>query len=211
MKFLTLVLLTICLVSLSNAQVGVNTNTPSAALHIQTLPTNQPNLQLDPQTVPTGTATGQIAVIGDQLYMYDAVRNKWLSINATPLVFSRTGNVDDESLRAAGNVASANSGSLMPFDGTIVAITANSNTTSGVATNNLATPFNIRVRNGNTTIVGGDITITMASGVFTQTNTNVDFSAGNHFHVRSRNDGTGTDTISNPVVTIWVKWRQNNP
>ncbi|KEZ92238.1 hypothetical protein [Nonlabens ulvanivorans] len=207
MKNLFLALTLLATTQWIQGQVGINTVSPTAELDIAASTTNLPALELEPQSVPTGAATGQMAVIGDQLYMYDASRGKWLTIAATPLVFSRGGDIGSQSLRMAGNLTTANSGILLPFDGTIIAITSNSNTVSGTATNNLAAPFNVRIRQSNTTIVGGNINFNLLGGTYNDNTANIDFSAGNHIHVRAQN--TGTDTISNPTVTIWVKWRAN--
>jgi hypothetical protein len=70
------------------AQVGINTtSTPVAQLEIQDGGASLPALKLTPQTNPSGTETGQLAVIGDQLYMYNATRTKWLSIESEMMMF----------------------------------------------------------------------------------------------------------------------------
>lgn len=207
MKNLYLVFVLLNISQWVQSQVGINTVSPTAELEIAASTANLPALELEPQAVPIGTATGQMAVIGNQLFIYDASRGKWLSVSATPLVFSRGGDVGSQSLRMAGNLTNANSGVLLPYDGTIIAITSNSNTVSGVSTNNLAAPFNVRVREGNATVAGGNISFNLLGGTYNDTTANIDFNAGNHIHVRAQN--TGTDTISNPTVTIWIKWRAN--
>ena len=76
------------------AQVGIGTITPNAELEIKSNST-LPALELNPQTAPVGTATGQIAVIGDKLYMFDVTRAKWLSVEATMLNFGLENGTDD--------------------------------------------------------------------------------------------------------------------
>ena len=113
------------------AQVGIGTTSPSAMLELVSTDTGIPALELTPQSAPVGDTTGQLAVIGDILYMYDAIKGLWLSVETVSFDFGKSGNVETESLRSQGNITSANSGTLMPFNGTIIAITANSNTASG--------------------------------------------------------------------------------
>ncbi len=208
MKKLILFLILIFSNQFIYSQVGINTTTPTAELDINTSALNLPALNIEPQSTPTGTATGQIAVIGDQLYMYDATRAKWLSTDAIPLIFSRSGDVTGtQNLRLAGNATSVNSGLLMPYNGTVVAITTNSNVSSNTTTNNLSTPFNIRIREEDNTVAGGEINFNLLAGKYIDTTINLDFVIGNHITARTSN--TGTDSINNPVVTVWIKWRAN--
>ena len=67
------------------SQVVVGTTDPTSELEIETTDTGIPALEINPQTAPVGSANGQIAVIGDKLYMYDLTRTKWLSIETTAL------------------------------------------------------------------------------------------------------------------------------
>jgi len=188
------------------AQVGIATTSPTAQLEITndvTTP-DYPLLELNPQTAPVGTATGQLAVIGDLLYMYDATRGKWLTTETIPIQYGRGGDAVAQALRYAGNNASGNSGPLMPFDGTIVMITANSN--SGSATSNSSKEFQVRVRNGTST--SSTINFNLTSYVFSQTDYNIDFNAGDFINVRARDLDSSGDTVNNPAVMVWVKWRR---
>ena len=185
------------------SQIGIGTTLPTAQLEIESTDTGIPSLELNPQSAPVGSAMGQLAVIGDKLYMYDDTRAKWLSIETVSFDFGRSGNVTTDNLRSQGNVSSANSGTLMPFNGTIIAITANSNTTSG--STNLSKEFNFRIRNGNST-EGAEIDFSLSGGTYSDTSFNRDFDAGDHFHIRARDPDTSGDFVSNPIVTIWIKW-----
>lgn len=195
-------LLVFCFVqSWSYAQVGVNTTNPSATVHIETLPTNVPNLQLQPQAVPVGTATGQLAVIGDELYMYDAVRTKWLSVGFSSLDFGRNANSDNQPLRFGGNAEDDDTGAMMPFDGTIIAIGAKAS--DGVANKG----FEVRVRNGNGAAANqATLNLNLAGGEYQSNNNNLDFDAGDYLSVYVVNAG---GNIENLAVTLWIKKRAN--
>ena len=187
------------------SQVGIGTTDPSAELEIETTNTGIPALQLNPQSAPSGDAEGQLAVIGDatngyKLYMYDDVRNKWLSVEVSVLPFGRNGNSDNTPMKTAGNVTNNRVGYRMPFNGTIIHATVRSNDNSGAQTKQ----FDIQVRTGNANV--SSTPITTAAAEATNTALNVDFSAGNYVNVRINNDGNGN--VNNPVVTLWVKWRQ---
>ncbi|WP_146191782.1 hypothetical protein [Algibacter marinivivus] len=191
----------------SFSQVGIGTTTPTAELEIQTSDVGDPlldipALEINPQTtnVPTGSTTGQISVIGDKLYMYDGTRNKWLSIETTKLHYGRGGNRNNEVLRYVGDFGNQNSSALMPFDGTIVHITARAR--GGLANKD----FSVEIRNGNA-IVGTATTYSLASSEFIDTTTNTNFSAGDYIISRIANTPT-TATVQDLIVTIWVKWRQ---
>lgn len=185
------------------AQVGIGTTDPNAELEIETTNTGIPALQLNPQSSPNGTETGQLAVIGDKLYMFDNTRKKWLSTETVPITFSRTNSLSAATLRCAGNVTQINSGPIMPFDGTVVAITGNSNNNS--SSSNPSKEFDLRIRNGSSTNTTVDFNL--SNYTIVDTTQNVDFSAGEHFTVRTLDlDGSG-DTVNNPTVTIWIKWR----
>ena len=189
-----------------NSQVGVGTTNPTSALEIMSTNTGIPALEINPQSAPVGSADGQLAVIGDKLYLFDTSRanvgtpGKWLSVEVSVLPFGRNGNADNTNLKTAGNSAQNRSGYLMPFNGTIIHATVRSNNNSGAQ----AKQFDIQVRTGNTNI--SSTSITTAAAEATNTNLNVDFSAGNFINVRINNDGNGN--VNNPVLTLWVKWRE---
>lgn len=73
------------------AQIGFGETNPTAALEIKTTASDLPGLRLNPQSSPVGVDTGQMAVIGDKLFMFDANRDKWLSIEYTTVEFGRLG------------------------------------------------------------------------------------------------------------------------
>lgn len=188
------------------SQVGVGTTSPSAHLEVDVASdVTLPALEINPQTAPVGSAEGQLAVMGDatngyKLYMYDDVRDKWLSVEVSTLTLGRSGNQDNVNLRATANQGNNRSGYLMPFNGTIIHATAKSNDNNGAQAKQLS----IQVRNGNTT--NSTTTITTAASEYIGTALNVDFSAGDYINGTIDNDGNGN--INNVSVVIWVKWRQ---
>lgn len=182
------------------SQVGVGTVMPTAELEVETTNTGLPALELNPQTSPTGSTNGQIAVIGDKLFMYDVARGKWLSMESSALAFGRNGNIDNTVLKSAGNNANGNSSYLMPFDGTIVYVTVKSNMSNGAQNKQ----FQVRVRKGTTNVTTTNVTTSASE--FSSTTFDVDFSAGDYIDIRINNDGNGN--VNNPTAMIWVKWRE---
>jgi len=184
------------------AQIGIGTTSPSAELEIETSNTGIPALELNPQTAPTGSADGQLAVIGDKLYMYDDTRNKWLSVETTALQYGFAFTADNQTLWIGGDVDNNNTGALMPHDGTIVYVTVQS---SG---GNTSKRMDLRINgsdvgnNSNPTLDGR---FNLSGGSFTYTDFNIDFNAGDYITIRAANNGAGVD---DPVAIIWVKWKQ---
>jgi len=128
----------------------------------------------------------------DMLMIYDSTRGKWLSSEVTALQYGENGIVDGAFLRFGGDMRDGGSGARMPFNGTIVRVTVQ--TSGGNATKG----FEIRVNN---TVVD---TFNLSSNVYTATDKNVDFNAGDYISVYVSSAGA---SISNPSCIIWVKWR----
>lgn len=181
------------------AQVGIGTTTPNAELEIKSS-SNLPTLELNPQIAPVGTATGQISVIGDKLYMYDEDRGKWLTVGATMLNFGLENGTDNQFLEYVGDITS--SGPRMPLAGTIVYVTMNS---SGGQDDK-----EVQLYLGDTPFPDdADASIDGVSelygGTYTNANLNLDFEAGDYFRVKVLSDGGAVEDLS---VLLWVKWRQ---
>lgn len=181
------------------AQVGIGTTTPNAELEIKA-PSTLPSLELNPQVTPIGTATGQISVIGDKLYMFDEDRDKWLTVGSTMLNFGLENGTDDEFLEYVGDIRS--SGPRMPLDGTIVYITMNSS--GGQADKQVQLYF------GDTPIPNDadasiDGVMELGGNTFMNSNYNLDFEAGDYFRVKVLDNGGDVQNLS---VLLWVKWRQ---
>ena len=181
-----------------NAQVGIGTTTPNGMLTIDASSETRAALELTPQATPTtNLANGQLAVIGSTLYMYDATRTKWLSVESTAIQFGRNGATDTQNLQYGGNMASGTAGALMPFDGTIVAITA-------MGASGDDTDINVRVRDASNTNTINE-TFALSGLRYTDTAANFDFDAGDYITARARD---ATTTTTDVTVIFWVKWRQ---
>ncbi len=175
------------------SQVGIGTTTPNAELEINS-DTNLPALELNPQTSPTGTASGQLSVIEDELYLFDKSREKWLSIEAASFAFALEGNVNNRPLEYSGDVT--NSGPVIPRNATLVYAAINS---SG---GNASKVFTLIV-----TSLSGSVTnhtFQISGGKLTNTSYNIDLNEGDTLQVRTNN----SNSVSNPTVLFWVKWRK---
>jgi hypothetical protein len=182
----------------SHSQIGIGTITPTAEIEVSTTNTGIPAFELNPQSAPVGSATGQLAVIGDQLFMYDAIRTKWLSIGATAFTWSIRGNSRNEYLKfSGGGLRDLGTGAPMPFDGTIVYIAATS--TAGMATKG----FDILVRNGTTT--NSTTTFNLVANNYSNTTHNINFAAGDYLNVWCQDDAVD---VVDPTLTVWVKQRK---
>lgn len=197
-------ILTLCSILLIagtlNAQVGIGTTNPTAQLTIDTggsgiAPIELANISTAPDQ---NLKAGQLSVIDNELYFYEPQRGEWLSVSTMPLEFVRNGNVNSQNLFFGGKVTNQNSQAAMPFNGTIVHISAVS------AGGNATKRFEIRVRNGGENVVTSDFNL--IDNAFNDTNANIDFSAGDVITMRARDDGNGT--VSNPTIILWVKWRK---
>ena len=204
MKNLLLVIVLVLFICKNNyAQAGIGTFNPSAALEILGSDTGIPVLELNPQSTPVGSATGQVAVIGNILYMFDAVRNKWLSIESTALQFGKNNRQSptDEFLFFGGNMRNGTkSGAFMPFDGTVVFVSARRGDSDTAEETYLVSI------NGSTDITNPTNEIYFTSGTQSLNGTeyNIDFNAGDFLNIY-----TSLTRISyDPAVIVWVKWRK---
>ncbi len=198
------ILLTLLVIStyVSTAQVGIGTTNPTAELEVATTNTGAPALELNPQTAPTGTATGQLSVIGDKLFMYDATRIKWLSVALIPLQYGYAGGADGVNLWFGGDVEDNGSGALMPYNGTITGISIVS---SG---GNASKRMDIRINGvnvGNNADPTIDGRFNLAGGRFVYMDYNIDFDAGDFLSIYASSTG---GPVNDPTAIIWVKWRQ---
>ena len=185
----------------SFSQVGIGTTTPTAELEIETTNTGIPALELNPQSAPAGSVTGQLAVIGDQLFMYDATRAKWLSTGAVAIQFGTNGSSDGQNISYGGTMRSSDSGPLMPFNGTIVGITANSSGGNGSKSFVLRV-FDYTSGSGTATIISYNFHLSQYE--FNNSTLNLDFSTNDFISLRTSTSGGAT---INPAVVVWVKWR----
>ena len=141
-----------------------------------------------------GTATGQLAVIGDQLYLYDNTRVKWLSVESSTITFGEDGGADDANLEYAGDIT--NSGPNMVRKGTIVYVAMNS---SGGENNKIAS---IDITDDLGALTSHQIQLSGGSRIYD--NFNVDFEEGDRIQLNVSDIGSDVEDMT---VILWVKWR----
>jgi len=191
----------ICTICTAYGQVGIGEDTPTAALEVKGTDTGIPTLHLQPQSSVTGTSSGQMAVIDDILYTYDALRGKWLSVETTVLTFGLAGAVDGQDLEYIGDVEL--SGPMMPFDGTVVYASAIAS--SGQSDKVLFIDVYSDTNNVTPVI---SAPAQLVDYKISNNLINVDFNKGYFAKVRASAAG---DPVNDIMFKIWVKWRKNNP
>jgi hypothetical protein len=179
-----------------NIGVGdFSSDTVDASLHVKS-DTGVP-LKIEPSTsTPTGTSGGQMFVSDDDgiLYIYDGTRLKWLSIDRTMIGWGRnSASTTNEYLRQFNGALSSQNGWRMVRNGTITAISAQSNI-------NQTWTFEIR-RNDATTVIAS-ITMTGVQGNHDNT-LNVDINEGDY--IQAFCNGTSVDY---PETLIEIAWRK---
>lgn len=187
------------------SQVGLGEAHPTAALEVKTEATGLSALRLNPQSNPVGTETGQMAIIGSQLYMFDAPRDKWLSVEQTTLEYGRLGSGSDPAEVEYGG-GDLQNGPRMPFDGTIVSVslsaTDDNNREISLFINNVLVP------NDDTNVeIDGVFNLDPVTLRYEDTNYNLNFNTGDMLSFQV--DGAVND-IDDLVVTMSIKWRKDN-
>ncbi len=183
---------------INNAQnVGVgdfSSGTIDASLHIKS--TDVP-LKIEPSTTtPSGSSGGQMFVSNDNglLYLYDGTRSKWLSVDRSMVGWGRnSGNTSNQYLRQFNGALSNQNGWRMIRDGTITAITAQSN---------INQTWTLEIRKNDSPIVIASILITNAQGDHDNT-INIDFSEGDFLQAYC--NGASVDY---PQTMIEIAWRK---
>lgn len=153
--------------------------------------TNAP-FELVPQnSIPsTNLASGQITIIGDELYIYDGGRSKWLSADSTTYVFSMN-SASGQTMSIGGTVGNG-VGFKMPMKATIVKISVSS---SG---GNATKKFEIRKVGSATPLKS----FSLNSGSYISLNDNITLNAGDIVQVYVSGEGT---PVKNPIVTLFIR------
>jgi len=139
----------------------------------------------------TGLADGQVANVNGLLYSYDNTRSKWLTIDQPVIEFSTR--LGDANYLSSGWFSATSAGFTALRDGTLIGITAN-----GIG--NLTKSFAFRKAGSSTDLA----TFSLAAGSYTDSTTNIDFSAGDILQVYC--SATGAPVI-NPRVDLHIAWR----
>lgn len=190
------------------AQIGVGTDAPTALLEIKSDPTGIPALALTPQITPKGSATGQMAVIDNKLYLFEEERGKWLSVEQSILEYGRLGFGSDPSEIEYGG-GDLQNGPIMPFDGTIVSISIsatldNNNREIGLFLNGNLVP------NDNTNVNQDGVFLLHPTTLsYKNSKYNVDFNSGDMISM-SLLDPSVND-VDDLIVSLVIKFRKDNP
>lgn len=180
-----------------NGKVGVgdfSSSTIDAQLHVKS--TDVP-FKIEPNTTtPTGASGGQMFVDNTNgiLYIYDGTRNKWLSVDRTMVGWGRnSANTSNEYLRQFNGAQSNNNGWRMIRNGTITAITAQSN---------INQTWTLEIRKNDATTVITSLTMTATQGNHNNT-LNIDVNEGDF--IQAFCNGTSIDY---PQTLIEIAWRK---
>jgi len=146
---------------------------------------------ITPGTIPTTSlVSGQIYSDGNDLYIFDSVRAKFLS-SSERFGFGLNGAADNEYMRV-GHASDTNAAWIVPYDATITHITAF--VTSGLATKG----FEIQDESGSVLV-----SFSLVASEFDATQ-NVDISAGEHLRAFIVAAG---GSVSNSAVSVFVRRR----
>jgi len=154
--------------------------------------TNAP-FELVPQTVvpSTGLASGQMTIIGDELYIYDGTRAKWLSADSTTYIVSMAS--ANGQIMSIGDAVGSDVGFKMPMKATLVKVSVS---TSG---GNATKAFEIRKVGSGTALKS----FSLVAGNYMSTNDNITLNSGDVVQVYV--SGVG-NSVKNPIVTLFIKW-----
>ena len=155
--------------------------------------TNEPAFVITPDTSAPSTklADGAIAIIDGLLSVYDNGRSKWLSVDRASFGAGRRGAATNIYLRTAGDDVPSNVSSYaMPRNGTIVAMSASTESASSWT-------FEIHINGSSVATLSCTGTSTVA------TDKNVDFNAGDVLEFYC--NGTA---VPWPVANVEVAWRE---
>ncbi len=171
--------------------------TPNGRVPVDSGSTIEPTVSTTP---PTPATNGQqwLHDGGDwkELMQFDASRNFWLSVQATPYRFGAD-STDNSALRSSDvHTPGTGAAHTIPLDAMITRISATSR--AGLATKG----FDIVSDGSNgTTVVSS---FNLVGNSFINNNANNQLSANDELWVNSQGAGGSASDI---VVTLWVKWR----
>jgi len=158
--------------------------------------TNAP-LEIVPQSsLPTtGLADGQIAVKDGIVYVYDATRSKWISINRMLLTFGRRGRTRRQWLHfGGGSLPSNNSGFRLPRNAVILSLSGQFDST-GTGT------FQLRKNDSASNIA----TLSVSSALGNHdTSLNVDLNEGDYLQCKFQ----ASTACEDPMLVVEIAWRE---
>ncbi len=170
---------------------GKTINISTAPVKIESTNTNSPLELTNRSTTPTtNLAAGQIAVIDNELYIYDGGREKWLTPSKT-LLFGKDGFSDGTNLRPVGQCPTSTTGYRMAKNGTIISATLQSNTS-------VNKNVDIRINESSAYTMG------IVGGVF-NSSLNINFSANDVISIYVNAAGS---SLQEAVSVLEFAWRK---
>ncbi len=125
--------------------------------------------------------------------------NKTLSVESNTYSFGENSLVHLDWIRPVGNATDADSGYIMPLDGTVVFGTAHCENTSGADSKDIHLFINGVDQGSLGTLAGG------ANVTFNNNTVNLDFNAGDRIRLQAQ--GAATGNIEDTVASVTVRWR----
>lgn len=168
----------------------------SGAVEIDTSAATTAPLRLVPKgSLPTTSLTdGQLAITDGILFVYDATRGKWLSVQRQFLVFGRRGNTRNQYLNfAAGTLPSNNSGYRMGRNVTIVSLSGQLDVSGSC---------DMHVRRNDVATNISSLTITTATGA-SDISVNVDVNANDFL----QSFLSAAANVEDPMLVVEIAYR----
>ncbi len=178
----------------TNGFVGINTEAPEAQLHIKS---NNVPFKIEPNTsTPTGSSAGQMHVDNTNgiLYIYDATRGKWLSVDRTMVGWGRNNsNTTNEYLRQFNGAPSIVNGWRMIRNATITAISAQTDKNQ---------TWTLEIRKNDSSNIITSLTISNSKGNHSNT-VNINVNEGDYLQAYCNGN-----SIDYPQTLIEIAWRK---
>lgn len=182
--------------------VGRVITVDTGAVKLDSTPNTYAPLELtERESAPsTGLAAGQLVTIAGMLYIYDAVRGKWLSVFRQLLVFGRAGATRNQFLNfGAGSLPSNNSGIRIGRNACIIGMCAQCD----VAVPSIQADFQI-MKNDITTAIS-TLTVPASQLGASDVSLNVNINANDFLQAYlSKASGAGVD---DPMLTVEIAYR----
>jgi len=139
----------------------------------------------------SGLQAGQVAVVNNELYIYDGSRSKWLSPSKL-IGFGSNGKIDGQYLEGPGTSSGRHRGWMMAKKGTIISVAAHARA------GNLSKTLVLKINGSNAKV------FSLVSGSYISNNDNIDFNQGDLLQIYVRAAGNAAKDVT---VSLEVAWR----